>query len=176
MGSRFVITDHALARFAERRAVSATLQTNQYRELLLAELERGVPFGGQIGNDELYLLPSGNVAAVTWKARTGIVKTVLTQEQAIANMQSMGAVLRPARELHHQLRDIPSTDAEAELQALAEEHFRNGIGRKERNAILRERGYDPAGEAGEIYRAAYRALIDAMWARKREEYWRLHRR
>jgi hypothetical protein len=174
MGSRFVITDHALERFAERRAVSTALQTSQYRDLLLAELERGVPFGGQIGNDELYLLPSDNVAAIAWQARTGIVKTVLTREQAIANMQSMGAVLRSARELHHELRDIP--DAEAELRALAEEHFNNGIGRKERNAILRELGYDPAGEAGEIYRAAYRALIDDMWARKREEYSRLHRR
>lgn len=173
MRLRFVITDHALDRFAERHALSAALQTNQYRELLLAELERGVPFGGQIGNDELYLLPSGNVAAIAWQARSGIVKTVLTREQAIANMQSMGAVLRLTREPRHELRDI--SDAEAELQALAEEHFKDGIGRKERNALLRELGYDPAGEAGEIYRAAYRALIDTMWARKREEYSRLHR-
>ena len=176
MGSRFVITDHALDRFAERHAESAALQTNQYRELLLAELERGVPFGGQIGNDELYLLPSGNVAAITWQARTGIVKTVLTQEQAIAKMQSMGAVLRLARELPEQLPDTPRAIDEAELRSLAEQHFKTGVGRKERNAILRQRGYDPAGEAGEIYRAAYRALIDAMWARKREEYSRLHRR
>lgn len=175
MGSRFVITDHALDRFAERHAESAALQASQSRELLLAELERGVPFGGQIGNDELYLLPSGNVAAITWQARTGIVKTVLTQEQAIANMRSMRAVLRLARELPEQLPDTCAID-EAELRTLAEQHFNTGVGRKERNAILRQRGYDPAGEAGEIYRAAYRALIDAMWARKREEYSRLHRR
>ena len=175
MNSRFVITDHAVDRFAERHAGVAALKPDQYRDLLLAELESGIPFGGQIGNDELCLLPSGAVAAITWKAGRGIVKTVLTREQAIANMEAQGAILRPARAARPQVRDpraastIDKPKVKAELRALAEQHLKDGVGRKQRNAVLRERGYDPSGEAGEIYRAAYRALVDAMWARKREE-------
>jgi hypothetical protein len=53
---------------------------------------------------------------------------------------------------------------EAELRELAEEHFHAGLGRKRRNALLRELGYDPAGEAGELYRAAYRAVVEANCA------------
>lgn len=42
---------------------------------------------------------------------------------------------------------------------MAEQHFTDGLGKKRRNVLLRERGYDPAGEAGDIYRAAYGALV-----------------
>jgi len=172
MASRFVITDHGLDRFVER-AEFDNLESDQYRELLLAELERGVPFGGQMGNDALYLLPCGLVAAVVWDDGRAFVKTVLTREQAIANMESQGAVLRPAGSWRRQIRDVDAA-AIAELRALAERHFQARVGRKKRNTILRERGFDLAGEAGEIYRAAYHALVDAKWAQKREEYWRLH--
>ncbi len=65
MSWRFVVTDHAFDRFVER-AEFDNLESAQYRELLLAELERGVPFGGQVGNDELYLLPCGLVAAIVF--------------------------------------------------------------------------------------------------------------
>ncbi len=153
MASRFVITDHALIRFAERASLGA-LDADGQRAVLLAELERGVPYGGQIGNDALCLLPCGAVAAVAWDRGRGFVKTVLTREHAIANMQSMGAVLRSTPEFHQVIRAD-------ELRALAEEHFNAGLGRKRRNAQLRELGYDPAGEAGELYHAAYRAVVEA---------------
>jgi len=172
MTLRFVVTDHALERFIERSELDS-LESDQYRELLLAELERGVPFGGQVGHDALYLLPCGLVAAIAWEDGNGFVKTVLTREQAIANMEAQGAVLRPARPFRHEVRETRAA-SRAELRALAERHFNAGASRKERNATLRERGYDPAGEAGEIYRAAYRALVDAYWTLKREEYWRRH--
>jgi hypothetical protein len=160
MASRFVITDHALIRYAERAYLGA-LDADGQRTVLLAELERGVPFGGQVGNDELYLLPCGAIAAIAWAGGRGFVKTVLTREHAIANMQSMGAVLRSTPEFHQVIR-------EGELRELAEEHFIAGLGKKSRNALLRELGYDPAGEAGELYRAAYRAVVDANRVAHRE--------
>ena len=71
-------------------------------------------------------------------------------------------LLRFARPPRRQVRDSRDPANRDELRGLAERHFHAGIEKKERNAILRERGFDPAGEAGEIYRAAYRALIQAM--------------
>ena len=174
MSLRFVVTDHAFDRFVERAELDNP-ESAEYRELLLAELERGVPFGGQVGHDALYLLPCGLVAAIAWDNGRGFLKTVLTREQAIANMEAQGAILRPVRPFRHEVRETRAASS-AELHALAERHFNDGVSRKERNASLRERGYDPAAEAGEIYRAAYRALVDAKWARKREKYWRLHQR
>jgi len=160
MSWRFVVTDHAFDRFVERAELDNP-ESAQCRDQLLAELERGVPFGGQVGNDALYLLPCGLVAAIVFDNGRGFVKTVLTRGQAIANMQSQGAILRFARPVYP-VRDTSDAASKAELQVLAERHFHAGIEKKERNAILREHGFDPAGEAGDIYRAAYNALIEAM--------------
>jgi len=137
MAQRFFITDHASHRFAERHLEFDELGSDHGRQVFLAELERGVPFGGQIGGDELYLLPCGYVAAVAWRDGVGIVKTVLTKEQAIANMQSMGAVLKPSPELEHLLTlGHPAQSAddvatlEVELRLLAERHLNTGVGKK----------------------------------------------
>jgi len=165
MASRFVVTDHALARFVEQYQELEGLEADAQRHVLVAELERGVAYGGQIGNDALYLLPCGAVAAVAWNRGCGFVKTVLTRDHAIANMESMGAVLR----LNPEFRQVIRAD---ELRALAEEHFSAGLRRKSRNALLRELGYDPAGEAGELYRAAYRAVVEANRVAHREAYLR----
>ena len=94
MGSRFVVTDHAVDRFFERYEGRDALHPSECKRRLLAELERGVLFGGQVGDGELYLLPCGLVAAVVRDDGCRIVKTVLTRAQAIANMESQGAVLR----------------------------------------------------------------------------------
>lgn len=94
MVTRFVITDHALERFIERDGRVDQLTVAECRRLLLAELARGVLFGGQVGNGSLYLLPCGLVAATERDQGTEFVKTVLTREHAIANMESQGAVLR----------------------------------------------------------------------------------
>lgn len=176
--TRFVITHHAVERLLERYDGTSYPSIDQARTVLLGELERGVPFGAQAGNGALYLLPCGLVAAAIVHHGCCFVKTILTREQAIANMESQGAVLHSVdlpRQDRDSGRDNELTDDDrAALHRLAERHFKAGISRKERNTILRERGFDPAGTAGEIYRAAYRALIDDMWAQKREEYWRRH--
>lgn len=92
----FVVTDHALDRFFERYDGPDALRPDACERRLLAELERGVLFGGQVGDGELYLLPCGLVAAVVRGDGCRIVKTVLTRAQAIANMESQGAILRGA--------------------------------------------------------------------------------
>ena len=94
MNSIFVITDHALERFVERYDGIYDLRPDQYEQFLLTQLERGVMFGGQVGRDMLYLLPCGLVAAVARDHGKMFVKTILTREHAIANMESQGAVLR----------------------------------------------------------------------------------
>lgn len=168
MAQRFLITDHALQRFAERHADSDDLESDKARQVLLSELERAIPFGGQLGDEELRLLPCGHVAAIAWRDGLGIVKTVLTKDQAVVNMEAVGAILRHAPALKHlpefaQLLDAAGdAPLEVQLRVLAEWHLLNGVGKKKRNALLRELGYDPAGKAGDIYRAAYRALSGAL--------------
>lgn len=166
MAIHFVITDHALERFVERHGKIDPLDPNQCRRILLDELAHGVLFGGQVGNGALYLLPCGLVAAVVRNQGTEFVKTILTREHAIANMESQGAILGTVPGLYHKLRQSPAasnkpldSEQKAELRALAEQHFRAGTNIRERNAALRERGYDRGGEAGNFYRAAYQAAV-----------------
>jgi len=90
MTSQFVITDHALERFAERQGGLNTVAVARCRHVLCAELEQAVLFGAQMGDEELYLLPCGDVAAVVRRHGVRIVKTVLAYEHAIANMQAVG--------------------------------------------------------------------------------------
>jgi hypothetical protein len=183
---RLVISEHALHRFAERHPEVDDLEPGQSRQVFLEELERGVPFGGQVGDDELRLLPCGLVAAVTWTDGVGVVKTVLTKELAIANMQSQGVVperFRPRRPLRRAADPAPPVEPEpdpveadplleATMRQLAEDHLREGIGKKERNAQLRELGYDPNGPAGEVYRDLLRTARAAKLAADREQAFR----
>ena len=90
MVRRFVITGHALSRYAERHPELSVAASGETWRMLSAELDQGVPFGYQKGRDELYLLPSGLVAAVCWDEGVGIVKTVLVKDHAIAGMESHG--------------------------------------------------------------------------------------
>lgn len=90
---RFVITRHGLERWIERAELDH-LELHRARDLLLAELSRGVLFGGQFGNQQLLLLPCGLVAAIVRDDGNAFVKTVLTRDHAIANMESRGARLR----------------------------------------------------------------------------------
>jgi len=188
MPRRLAITDHALDRFAERHPEFGELSPDEGRQVFLAELERGVPFGGQLGDDELLLLPSGLVAVITWDQGVGIVKTILTREHAIANMQSQGmlpaasrrrtvpvASHRPGKQKEP---DPPAVTPQAEraLRQLVEQHLSQGIGRKTRNTLLREAGYDPKGPVGNVYRALFRAAREAKQAADHEEALRKRRR
>jgi hypothetical protein len=164
---RFAITYHALGRFVERHPELDDAGSGEIRRLLLEELERGIPYGYQLGRDELYLLPSGLVAAVVWDEGLGVVKTVLTREHANAGMESMGAVLKRAGCLAMARRRPAAGEAsepdpllEATMRELAEKHLSEGLSRKRRNALLREAGYDPAGYAGDVYRAARKAQAE----------------
>jgi hypothetical protein len=187
MARRLLITDHALDRFAERHPEVDELTPSESRQVLLAELERGVPFGGQLGDDELSLLPSGLVAVITWREGVGIVKTVLTKGHAMANMQSQGVLPTAFRRPNRPGANDPAEDAsepdppatdpllEATMRQLAEQHLGEGIGKKGRNALLRELGYDPSGPAGDVYRAVFRAAREAKRAADHEEALRKRR-
>jgi hypothetical protein len=182
-----IITDHALDRFAERHLELAGLTAGESRQALLAELERGVPFGGQFGDDELLLLPSGLVAVIRWAEGVGIVKTVLTRNQAIANMQSHGVLPtavrrrpRPVPISHNQEASEPDPPpllprVENMLRQVVAQHLAEGIGKKQRNARLREMGYDPAGPVGDAYRALFRAAREAKQVADRDEALRKRR-
>jgi hypothetical protein len=93
---------------------------------------------------------------------TLLVKTVLTKQLAIANMEAQGltlgsygaAVLAPLRPLVWKRADLS-------LQGLAEYHFRLGTGKKARNRALREHGFDPSGPDGHRYRALLQELRQA---------------
>jgi hypothetical protein len=87
MSARFVITHHGLDRWIERAELDH-LSWREAHDLLIAELGRGIPFGGQYGNQQLLLLPCGLVAAIVRDAGTAFVKTVLLRDHAIASMES----------------------------------------------------------------------------------------
>ena len=113
-------------------------------------------------------MPSGLVAVITWDEGVGIVKTILTRDWAIAGMQSQGLLpitfpSRPRRVARRRSAgarepEPPPLDplVKESLRQLAEQHLASGIGRKARNAHLRQLGYDPMGPAGDAYRAFFR--------------------
>jgi len=187
MARRVVITDHALARFAERHPELDELTPSESRQVFLAELERGVPFGGQLGDDELSLLPSGLVAVIVWSDGVGIVKTVLTKSHAMANMQAQGLLpiasrrstrpvaSEPPKKVSEPDPPAPDPLLEATMRQLAEQHLSEGIGRKERNARLRELGYDPSGPAADVYRVVFHAAREAKRAADQEQALRSRR-
>jgi hypothetical protein len=83
MATRYVITRHAIRRFAERYERIAELKADLYRLFLLGELERAVLFRVQPHYDQFLSLACGGVAAVVLHNGTGYVKTVLTRQQAL---------------------------------------------------------------------------------------------
>lgn len=77
------VTPHAHARWAERGGGD-----------LRDSLRRALPFGGQIGDDALLLEFNGLVFSVKFDDQGGTVTTVLTRQQATANLQANCKVTR----------------------------------------------------------------------------------
>lgn len=78
----FQLTPHSALRWLERSHLIDQVRT---------EIAAAIPYGGQCGEDTYYLTPAGLVLVVS-KSSSGewIIKTVLTQSQAIANMSMRG--------------------------------------------------------------------------------------
>ena len=131
-----IISQHALTRFKSRV---------QMETLLRDQLKNSVPIGGQLGDAQMRLLPCGLVATVVTQADIDVVTTILTQEMAVANMQSKGIPFELPVEKK-------SENRRKSLEQLANEHVRSGMNRKKRNQDLRNHGYDPGGIDGETYR------------------------
>lgn len=91
------VTSHAIKRFGERFSYGTPTRADVLR-VVIALARNAVPWGGQRGVDRYWLArlkgdPGRDVVLVTApnRERRGvIVKTVLTREQAIQNMQDEG--------------------------------------------------------------------------------------
>lgn len=136
------VTQHALSRFSER------MDGNFH-----ARLKAAVPFGAQRG-DDLLLRDDDAVFTVAREQETGrrVVTTVLTLDQAVANMQASG--------IQADLAKAPAQ--RPSIPMLAARHALAGLGRKARNSAMRDAGYDPEGSAGLLYRAAFDAAKLAL--------------
>jgi hypothetical protein len=112
LGKEYFVSQHASERWSERFG-------GDINESLFV----AVPYGGQRGSDTL--LRSGDAVFVVNKG--GVVKTVLTVDQACVNMQSKGvrASLQPiAKPNLNRLVDEMASASDDELKAIGE---RDGI-------------------------------------------------
>lgn len=126
------LTQHARDRWQER--------FGEYN--LEKEFSQAIPFGGQYHDDQSLLAPCGAVFIVS---PSQSIKTVLTREQALGNIQSRMPVHR-----QHQSTLAPQLPAAAtriSLEELAAEHaqrFPNRDYRRVRNRELQTAGYNPS--------------------------------
>ena len=146
------VTYHALRRFHERASGDFTLRLSQ-----------SVPFGAQLGTKSLFLRDGDIVFTVEKDEGIHVVTTVLTQELAIANMQSRGMGTTIAVPIKAVTRRTPDLSG---IPILAAKHAIEGLGKKARNAAMREVGYNPEGESGTLYRAAFEG---ASWVLKLQD-------
>ena len=126
------ITGHAKDRWAERFP--------DYD--IEAELAQAIPFGGQRHGDSSLLSPCEAVFIVT---RDKVVRTVLTREQAMANMHMGTASMHRAQPIITSANVPPDCLDTVKLKQIAEEHavrFPNYDGRKTRHRELRDLGFD----------------------------------
>jgi hypothetical protein len=91
---RFVlVTDHAIDRARERCERMKWWADKDVRDQIIKVIRRGVDWGGQKGSGGLVLSMSGPmnglVAACADMGCRVVVKTILTQDQAMANMQAV---------------------------------------------------------------------------------------
>lgn len=180
LGQKYALTIHAQKRLIERYGEDADI----------AEIiKTSIPFGAQRGAENSLLLSKDNkIVLVTVRdGRFIVIKTILTIQQAISNMEQTNLISEKALNQLHELakatvepvEDPPLEDPPLEnytLKNLAIQHFKKGYSRKERNKILRSLGYDTAGEDGEIYRKylrqieleTYRKTYEALKAKQDE--------
>ena len=170
----FRLTSHAKERFKERCEETVDI-VNIIRNC--------VPFGAQKGDGRLYISADNKIVIAGVKDGKHVyIKTVLTIFQAINNMQKLGLFKNnEMQELFALAAEVQrkqsqnATDEPLEshdLRCLAEEHFTKCLTKKERNKILRDKGYDVDGLDGEIYRRYLKHLTQQFNTKLREEYWR----
>lgn len=170
----FRFTAHARDRFKERCE----------EDIDIVDIIRNcVPFGAQKGDGRLYISADNKIVIAGAKdGKIIYIKTVLTIFQAINNMQKLGLFKNNemqelfALAAEVQKRQSPTVIEQPlesyELKCLAEEHFAKCLTKKERNRILRDKGYDVEGIDGEIYRKYLKHLTQEFNAKQRDEFWR----
>jgi hypothetical protein len=96
MKSRLVVSWHAIERLRERRPRYARRSNGDLYGVVYGMTQHALPWGAQLGDHELLLgdprAGSEGLVFVVMRDRDGdrIVKTVLTEDQAMANMQATG--------------------------------------------------------------------------------------
>lgn len=154
---------HAIQRFRER-----------FPSLdLIDEMSSAMAFGGQRGDATLFLSRSGVVFVQNVIGGIRIVCTVLSQDQAIANMQSSGLSVRTEPSAAAKDNEI-NPEKLAEIWAIAREHAQANypkptIGKKRRSAQIASLGIDACGKEGDEYRASYQAEIIRLASEVREK-------
>lgn len=132
------------------------------------ELDNAVPFGAQCGDhSQMFLSPCGAVFVV----EQGVIKTTLTKELAIANMQAfcgLGEAFSPVTSTSYTI------SYETQLRECAVEHAERDqhgqlMGRKKRYAELREK-FDMEHGGGQWFMFYNRAYSQAFASLKRAKF------
>lgn len=141
--TRYTPSEHAFDRWHQ--------YTGRSRAGLVADLQESIPFGAQRGDDVLRLLPSGYVAVVT---RTHGVRTVLSREHAIVNMQYKGMRMQSGA-----LVQPREPESACPHQYMVEMAVRHAIGDASPEVRRQERHHYSRGSQSAIatYEAARRA-------------------
>lgn len=171
----YKISDHAIDQFRDRHDDAFDLTDEELRHILVVELEKSTPIGAQIGNDALWLMPCGLVAAIRPDGSMLAVKTILTKELAVGNMQAQGIMYALPNAPRHQARTVAPTAkrrilTDDALRSMARAHFNNSVGKRARKAALRQCGADPAGPDGARYRELFDEVRTAAYADRRKAY------
>lgn len=157
------MTDHAAMRWLERGGPVETMN---------AEIDAAIKYGAQRGDDQLWLTPCGLVLAATGD---GVVKTVLTQSLAVANMQAGGMSVhtlptapvlpqalsrKAARELR---RSIEMAENESRRDEELQQRLEDMHARRERTiAEVAVEVVLESGESGRAVRKLTRARLAAV--------------
>lgn len=100
MKSRLVVSWHAIERLRERRPRYSGRSNGDLYGVVYGMTQRAMPWGAQLGDQELLLgdpqAGSDGLVFVVLHDPDGrrVVKTVLTVDQAMANMQATGLLRR----------------------------------------------------------------------------------
>lgn len=100
MKTKLVVSWHAIERLRERRPRYAGRSNGDLYGVVYGMTQHAMPWGAQLGDQELLLgdrqAGSEGLVFVVLNDRDGrrVVKTVLTEEQAMANMQATGLLRR----------------------------------------------------------------------------------
>lgn len=162
------ITAHALERWEERG------NGNDMQE----EYRKALPFGAQL-DGSAYFITSDKIIFVAKKIKDFYkISTVLTYDQAMANMatyikSSPQAILLPENEhkgiVQQHKYDALNDEVKSQLKKLAEHRFKRGD-KKGTKKLIASLGYDPNGLEYDYYLHIMKEIKDEDQRQRREYF------